>query len=258
MTRVISVCNLKGGEGKSTIATNLTVGLSQQNKRVLLIDGDLQASASEFFIGENEPEKCLYDLMAQEKNEENRIVAKDVIIKINDFIDLLPASDRMARLERFFISRGGKTWGILKKELRHLRHLYDFIIIDCPPVINTMVGNAYYFSDEILIPASLGKKAVRRTKATIKEIRDLDEDYEHSVRMNVLFSRVNRNNHDKQKQLELREEFEMMGLNVLESTIRNQGAPVAVSEEACKPVYETKSNVGIDFMNMIKEVGGLE
>ena len=45
---------IKGGSGKSTIATNLTIMLSQQDKDVLLIDADDQKTASDFTTFRNE------------------------------------------------------------------------------------------------------------------------------------------------------------------------------------------------------------
>lgn len=45
---IITVGNIKGGVGKSTIATNLAVVLSQTGASVALIDGDKQGSSAEF------------------------------------------------------------------------------------------------------------------------------------------------------------------------------------------------------------------
>lgn len=42
---IISVLNLKGGSGKSTLSTNLSVAFSLDNKRVLLVDTDTQGTS---------------------------------------------------------------------------------------------------------------------------------------------------------------------------------------------------------------------
>lgn len=44
MSKVIAICNQKGGVGKTVTTVNLGVGLARQGKRVLLVDVDAQGS----------------------------------------------------------------------------------------------------------------------------------------------------------------------------------------------------------------------
>lgn len=51
---IISFCSLKGGPGKTTLSLHLAHAIAQANKRVLVIDADPQASASDWAAARDE------------------------------------------------------------------------------------------------------------------------------------------------------------------------------------------------------------
>lgn len=70
---VIAVTNLKGGVGKTTIATNLAVSLAHQGKEVCILDTDLGQQSSMEWAG-NRPESLpsvpVYGVQAKQLNKE--------------------------------------------------------------------------------------------------------------------------------------------------------------------------------------------
>lgn len=93
---VISVLNIKGGVGKTTVTTNLAVGLSKGNKRVCIIDADPQSSALRW-SGKRPEDETKVDVLgmpdadALKKNIDSIRTNYDIVI-----IDGAPAVNRMA------------------------------------------------------------------------------------------------------------------------------------------------------------------
>src|SRR6202012_4725541 len=95
---VISIAIQKGGSGKTTTALNLGAALSQQGKKVLLIDADPQANLSQSLGIEEEPPFNLYSELKKEILQEGGNLSK-AIVSTSQGMDVVPASIDLAIVE---------------------------------------------------------------------------------------------------------------------------------------------------------------
>ena len=128
MAKIIAVTNQKGGVGKTTTACNLAAVLQQMNKRVLLVDLDPQASATD-----------TYGALS-----EDVIIAGDL---------LLSDADKQIT--------GMAAPYVLKECLGGFRARYDYIILDTPPSLNILLTNALTAADEIIIPVCPDRYSIK-------------------------------------------------------------------------------------------------
>ena len=147
MGRIIAVANQKGGVGKTTTSINLSACLAALGKKVLAIDMDPQGNmTSGLGIDKNEVEYSVYDLILGETGIE-QVICKESI----ENLDILPSNINLSAAEIELIGVEDKEY-IIHNEVEKVRDNYDFIVIDCPPSLNTLTINAMTTADSVLVP----------------------------------------------------------------------------------------------------------
>lgn len=162
---VISVCNQKGGVGKTTTAVNLAFGLGIAHKKTLLIDLDPQTNASSYLgFRDSDPTKCSYTVLEKPSK------INEVILKVNSFLDLIPSS--LSYLEDPG-PRENSPFSRLLEAFEFLHHTYDFVVIDCPPSLGSYTYNAITASQLVIIPVQshyLSLEGLTQIVGLIKDI----------------------------------------------------------------------------------------
>ena len=148
MSKVIAVTNQKGGVGKTTTSVNLSAALAYMGKKVLLIDIDPQANATQGLgVDRASLEYTIYDAIAQQMPIQDVSIPSGV-----DNLDIVPANIDLAGVEIELSQVKSGREQRLKKALGEYKNKYDYVIIDCPPALGLLNTNALTASDSVLIP----------------------------------------------------------------------------------------------------------
>ncbi|CAM2957688.1 ParA family protein [Moritella viscosa] len=165
--KVWTVANQKGGVGKTTTAISLAGLLAEQGQRVLLIDTDPHASLTSYLNYDSDDLTVgLFDLFVA-ATLDTELVHNAIIETPYSGINLLPATMSLATLDRTLGHRDGMGL-ILKNIITLVSDDYDFVLIDCPPVLGVMMVNALASCDRILVPVQTEFLALKGLDRMVK------------------------------------------------------------------------------------------
>jgi chromosome partitioning protein len=167
---VITVANQKGGVGKTTTAVNLAAGLARRGLRVLLVDLDIQASATASLIGPLLPGTRTIAEALVEERPLDEVMRETRTLRLK----LAPAGETLAMVDLHLASVLGRERALCRALGGPEVQAHDVVIIDTAPYLGLLTINSLVASDYVLVPVSceylplLGLKLFNETLERIR------------------------------------------------------------------------------------------
>lgn len=194
--KVVTITSLKGGVGKSAIATLLADYLAYYG-RVLLIDANRQGDTTKRFIYQENEKGEVVNISSEENLFENIFRKKPVVpLTVKENLDLLVATKSLKEVEDHIEHKERKKTQIFKRWLKRskLSDYYDYVVIDTHNSEGVLLDNFYLASDLLIAVAGAGRDEMdgaisvyNRAEALKNDDNLVNDDDEPIMKAKIVF-----------------------------------------------------------------------
>jgi pilus assembly protein CpaE len=209
----------KGGSGATFIATNLGYQLAAENKKVLLIDLNLQFGDAVLFIHDNKPATNLGDVARNIQRLDASFLAGN-LVKISPNYGVLAAPEDPGQAIEI---KPEHIEVLLNVAINH----YDFVILDCGRVLDAVTIKALDRANYVFPVMQLTLPFVRDANRMISAFRTLGYSKE---KIRLLVNRL-----EKSGELKLSDVERSLGLSAYQ-TLPNSYDAVAAAVNHGRPI----------------------
>lgn len=195
---IVSLINMKGGVGKTTLAVGLAWELAKK-RHVLLVDIDPQFNATQWVVSADTYLAWLKNKHTVLNVFQPQSSAASVSVKPTEATTLIP------------VKHGGRTLHVLPSALElmkldaaprgtenrlrvfldKVRSRFDYILIDCPPTASLFSYSAFLASDAYLVPVKPDPLSVLGLPLLSRAMQDYEErSGQELTRLGLVFTQV--------------------------------------------------------------------
>jgi len=244
---VLSVCNHKGGTGKTTTTIHIAAALGLSGRRTLVIDLDPQGFLTRTMgLEEPDPERSVATLFDPNADPQ-RLSPRET-----SGFDLIPASSTLTRRMRDLNRPTDVLW--VREALQSLDLDYDVVLFDTAAAVTVYSLNALVASQHVLIPVLPeyqsvvgGEQTYQTTELVENKLNPLLETRQ------ILFTQVDaRKRMHKTYQEYMREKY---GPQVLENVVRTSTS-LAKSQNGTTTIFDhdPSSRGALDYATVTDEL----
>lgn len=277
--KIINISNVSGGVGKSTTAIELATYFGMQGKKVLIVDADMQASATDCIGAKGQPltikelqtmdekiesgtnfinvlDECLIENVASDLCEvlDDPDMIEDVIVPTEHMnVSLLPASIRLCQADKNLSDdRTRSAVDRLVCAFENVQDRYDYILIDNSPAQTLVSTNTLLASDLNIIPVKLDRKSIKGMIVSLKNTITIAKRNKKNVDLKVLFTMVSpRGKTEKSLIPWFRKHMDDM---IFQTIIPYQKKPTQDASMMNRQVVLTNTNVGNAYKSLGEEI----
>ncbi|MFL0198760.1 ParA family protein [Clostridium sp. WILCCON 0269] len=247
----VSFYNRKGGIGKSTLAYNISFGLSKINKKVCLLDLDSQKDSTNFlgtFLNGESKDYVGFDELF---DASKKVSIENCLIEVRT--NLYVISNRDLRTMETILGKNIRAEKMFEEKINKLKELgFDYVLYDCSPsLISKINDSALCNSDSIVLPVQLQSAAIRASANVANYLAELYID--PSV-IKCVIPNMKKSTKESTKNLEL--VYKIFDVNIVTEAVKDKTRYTEASKYG-KSIFEYDKDVAKEFMETFRKVVNL-
>lgn len=174
---------VKGGTGKTSLASAFAVRANLYGLRVLCIDLDQQGNLTHTFEVDAESVPVMIDILAED------YAFEEAITRVYSGMDLISSRIENALIDEVIKLKGIPLDMVYTAAFNSLKEQYDLLVIDCPPNLGKSVAAVTLAVDMVVSPVVPEKFALSGLKITANTIKELEDSYEINIPFGVVLNK---------------------------------------------------------------------
>lgn len=174
---------VKGGTGKTSLATAFAIRANLYGLKVLCIDLDQQGNLTQTFGVDAEALPVMIDILAE------GYAFAEAIAKVAPGFDLISSRIENALIDDVIKLKNLELTQVYREPFAKLKQDYDLIVIDCPPNLGNSVAAVTLAVDAVISPVVPENFALSGLKITYNTITELEEAYGIKIPFKIVLNK---------------------------------------------------------------------